>query len=373
MISSQFKIQGSLFDGETSNASDATLIVNQGGIIQLICDGKESLPVISKISSRLGNTARYIEIDNLGRFETFDNDAVDQLSKFIPSDTKSTLLHTLESNLALILIAIVITVCFAGATIKWGIPALADHIVEIMPEKANDLIEDVVIDNIEKRWFKPSTLDQEQQEDLHQKFNTVLKKLGSENKGYIFKLKDAKETIGANALAFPSGMIIMTDQLIELADNDQQLMGIMAHEIGHLERKHSLRQLVRGSIVTFLVAFISGDVSGASSALITAPVVLLELSYSREFETEADHYALQYFECDVEGLNSIAAFFNKINDAHRPSPSEKETTEQTEPQADINHSDQQHSNFNMDFLSTHPGSKNREKFFLEHAKTHCSA
>jgi len=391
MINRQITIEGLLFDGNTSKSVDATLSVNQGGLITLEADGKRQSPVISNISARLGSSARYIDIENLGRFETRDNDKVDLLSEILFANNKSTILHTLESNLLLIIIAVIVTIGFTGATIKWGIPTLADYIVEVMPDKTNDLIGDAITEKIEDRWFNVSTLEQARQNELHDKFNQVLKKLGSENKGYVFKLKDAQNSVGANALAFPSGLIIMTDQLVKLADNDDQLMGIMAHEIGHLDAEHSLRQIVRGSIITFLVAFISGDISGASSTLITAPVALLELSYSREFETEADGYALRYFDCNIEGINSMANFFGKLENAYRfdsSSDSSEPTQENSNefPEKDVNGSEINNSNdqvtedilaeeepgFDSDFLSTHPGSGKRKAFFNEHIKSHCN-
>ena len=202
----------------------------------------------------------------------------------------------------------------------------------------------------------------------------------------------------------------MTDQLVELSDNDKQLMGIMAHEIGHLDGQHSLRQLVRGSIITFLVAFISGDISGASSTLITAPVVLLELSYSRQFEVEADSYALAYFECDIEGLKAMAQFFNtldeslfddNVNDAykeeiHNPSNELNDANNSTEAtQEDSNAiiedklikdeiveitedkaskekvEENKKDKSLLDFLSSHPASSDRADFFLNHIRTKC--
>ena len=411
----QFEINGFIFDGTTSKRSDAKISINPAEIsLSIIGSDGESVifknPAITKISSRLGNSARYIEIENLGRFETKDNDRVDNLESLLFKNEKSKLVHKLESNLFLIIIALFVTIGFTGATIKWGIPALADHIVEVMPERTSDLIGTKILETLDKKVFQPSSLSDARQKELQNKFNLVLKKLGSSDKNYEFRFRNAEKSIGPNALAFPSGVIIMTDQLVELSDNDKQLMGILAHEIGHLDGQHSLRQLVRGSIITFLVAFISGDISGASSTLITAPVVLLELSYSRQFEVEADSYALAYFECDIEGLKAMAQFFNTLDeslfDDNVNDVSKDEVSNPNNELSGANNSNpviQEDSNAIaedkfikdeivegpegkpaegkieenkndkslLDFLSSHPASSDRADFFLNHIRTKC--
>ncbi len=375
------EVQGKLFDGNSSAQTAAVLRLNDHGQLTLISVGNEQMLNGSaiKISSRLGNSARYIELGSLGRFETSDNDAVDTIAETLLPNDKSNLLHKLESNLGLILVAVVITSLVVAATVRWGVPAAADRIVDALPDKTADVIEQKILVQLEKRWFKPSNLSIARQDELNALFEQVLERLDASNKGYVFKLRDAEKTVGANALAFPSGTIVMTDQLVELAKNDVQLAGILAHEVGHLEGKHSLRQLVRASILTFVVAFIAGDVSGASSTLIAAPVAILQLSYSREFETDADSYALDYLGCDKDGLNSMADFFNiianiELVDAppagtknNKPIATEPEITT---PEPDSNNAETQESRIDS-FLATHPASAKRSAVFANHYKNEC--
>jgi len=375
------EVQGKLFDGNSSAQTAAVLRLNDHGQLTLISVGNEQMLNGSaiKISSRLGNSARYIELGSLGRFETSDNDAVDTIAETLLPNDKSNLLHKLESNLGLILVAVVITSLVVAATVRWGVPAAADRIVDALPDKTADVIEQKILVQLEKRWFKPSNLSIARQDELNALFEQVLERLDASNKGYVFKLRDAEKTVGANALAFPSGTIVMTDQLVELAKNDVQLAGILAHEVGHLEGKHSLRQLVRASILTFVVAFIAGDVSGASSTLIAAPVAILQLSYSREFETDADSYALDYLGCDKDGLNSMADFFNiianiELVDAppagtknNKPIATEPEITT---PEPDSNNAETQESRIDS-FLATHPASAKRSAVFANHYKNQC--
>ena len=383
------EVRGKVFDGNSSTQTNAVLRLNDSGQLNLVSlDGEQNSQTIShselKISSRLGNSARYIELGSLGRFETTDNNAVDAIADILLPNNKSSLLHKLESNIGLILVAVVITSLFVAATVRWGVPVAADKIVDVLPEKTADVIEQKILAQLENRWFKPSNLSSARQDELNVLFDQVVERLDANNKGYVFKLRDAEKTIGANALAFPSGTIVMTDQLVELASDDVQLAGIMAHEVGHLEGKHSLRQLVRASILTFVVAFIAGDVSGASSTLIAAPVAILQLSYSREFETDADNYALDYLGCDKDALDSMADFFNTIANIelvnapptgtknNKPVATEPVVREPVveEPEPSNTESEAQESQIDS-FLATHPASSKRSGVFADYFDNEC--
>ena len=100
--------------------------------------------------------------------------------------------------------------------------------------------------------------------------------------------------LGANAMALPDGYIIFTDELVELAQDDADLVAILGHEIGHLVHRHLLRRVIQDSLLSVLVVLISGDVSAASSVVFALPAVLMELAYSREFEMQADDFAYDF-------------------------------------------------------------------------------
>ncbi|WP_414632479.1 M48 family metallopeptidase, partial [Acinetobacter sp. UBA6720] len=81
--------------------------------------------------------------------------------------------------------------------------------------------------------------------------------------------------IGANALAIPNNTIILTDELVNLAKDDHEIIGVLAHEQGHLVERHSLQQAL--SSLGFSVLLIA--VTGASSPLFTTlPVALVGAS-----------------------------------------------------------------------------------------------
>jgi hypothetical protein len=84
--------------------------------------------------------------------------------------------------------------------------------------------------------------------------------------------------MGANAFALPGGTVVVTDQLLELSPDDAALAGVLAHEIGHVEHRHLMRQLISGTVVGVVATLLAGD---TSSVMVALPAVLADLSYSR--------------------------------------------------------------------------------------------
>jgi Zn-dependent protease with chaperone function len=101
------------------------------------------------------------------------------------------------------------------------------------------------------------------------------------------------EMLGANALALPGGTVVVTDELVRMMDNDDQVMAVLAHEVGHVAHRHLTRQLLQSSIVAVAASMLLGDVSGISGLAATVPTYLLTASYSRDFEREADAFAVR--------------------------------------------------------------------------------
>ncbi len=366
-------IQGKLYDGASSKALAANLTWSKDGVIQLEIDGEQHILSADQvhISSRLGGSARYIELSDFGRFETNDNTNVDTFSEHIKPKKSNNLLYKLESNIPLIVVALIITIGFVWGGIRWGIPAAADYIVDAIPEKATNALESSLLSRLEQDWFKPSKLSEQRQQELQALFEQVITTLSEKegltrtNKTYEFKLRDAEHSIGANALAFPTGSIVMTDQLVNLVENDTQLAGVLAHEIGHLDGQHSLRQIVRGSLLTFLVAWITGDISGASGTLATAPAILTQLKYSRDFESEADHYAIKYLDCHAEKLEQMARFFEILGGHSSSDPVEdaQQATNNKKPALETEEE--------SDFLASHPATTKRISYFRNHYQNNC--
>ncbi|WP_139922936.1 M48 family metalloprotease [Hymenobacter sp. DG01] len=113
-----------------------------------------------------------------------------------------------------------------------------------------------------------------------------------------------------NAFATPGGHIYVFSGLIKFLDNENQLAGVLGHEIAHADRRHSTQQLQQQYGTSLLLGLLLGNRS--SNQLVQIAAGLGQLKFSRGFETEADKYSTiylngtRYYSCD-----GAAGFFIK--------------------------------------------------------------
>lgn len=96
----------------------------------------------------------------------------------------------------------------------------------------------------------------------------------------------------ANAFALPSGRIFITRPLLDHSKNSDELISILAHEMGHVQAHHALRLSLRVGGSSAMLGFLLGDFTG-SAALIAIGQTLMGTAFSREFEREADELSVQ--------------------------------------------------------------------------------
>lgn len=110
---------------------------------------------------------------------------------------------------------------------------------------------------------------------------------------WTFTVVDSKEV---NAFALPGGWVYVNRGLIERATDMSQLAGAMAHEIGHVTRRHSVQQLQQVQQANVGVALLCTLTkvceSGASQAAINVGGTALFAKFSRTDESEADAEAV---------------------------------------------------------------------------------
>lgn len=94
-----------------------------------------------------------------------------------------------------------------------------------------------------------------------------------------------------NAFALPGGKIYLLKGLLDKAQNTDEIAGILAHELGHLKHRDSMRGLIYNGGTSFLIGLLFGDITG-SSTLIFVSRELVTASYSREAEEGADSFAI---------------------------------------------------------------------------------
>ncbi|WP_082706884.1 M48 family metallopeptidase [Pseudomonas sp. EpS/L25] len=310
------ELPGWFFDGSTSRRIPARLEVDAGQWAVTADDGQllaGPSPVTAvKLSSRLGNTPRFLDFPGAGRFETSHNDAIDELLR--GTDAHQGLAYRLESSWRLVLLSLVLAIAFAWGGIRYGIPALAETLAFRLPASVGTHLGDGTLALLDRAALKPSALPAARQQALRARF-LAFAQATDPSLTVDIQFRDAARSLGANALALPSGTLVFTDQLVSLADHDDELLAVLAHELGHLERRHALRHVLQSSGLGLVILVVTGDVSSISASVSAIPVVLAELGYSRAFEYEADRYAAQALAAQNIPASRLTALLERLERA----------------------------------------------------------
>jgi len=129
-----------------------------------------------------------------------------------------------------------------------------------------------------------------------------------DNFAWQVKIIDDPKTL--NAFATPGGYIYVYTGLIKFLDSEDELAGVMGHEIAHADQRHSTRQMTKTYGVSALLSMLSGKSNPGMIEQIAAGLV--NLKFSRNHETESDKYSVIYL-CGT-GYNAAGAagFFKKM-------------------------------------------------------------
>ena len=109
---------------------------------------------------------------------------------------------------------------------------------------------------------------------------------------YTFKVLDSEEI---NAFACPGGFIYIYKGLMKKMDNEAQLAAVLAHEVGHIVARHSIKRLqaIYGYSIVMEVAL--GEKMGQTARqMVDAAAGVILLGYGRDNEYEADEYGILY-------------------------------------------------------------------------------
>lgn len=342
-------ITGYYSDGKTSTRVAARLeVVSQSPAILMLRDTGNSTELQRsdladiKISSRLGNIPREFVFADGGLFVSPQNQQIDTVLKTLKSDSGLSLIHRLESNIGLVLSSVVLALLFGWLTVTQGIPRAADMMADNIPEVMAEQF-DQQMTVLDSTLFDPSNLPDTEQERVRQLFQPYLDQHSQLNpKLHI------RSGIGVNALAFPGGDIVFSDELIERAANDQQLVSVLFHELGHLQHRHFLRRTLQDSMLVILLLFVVGDIESLDMVM-GIPALLADLSYSRDFEREADLFALQQMHRNDLDLDTFGTMMLLLS----------ATDEGQEEMQEKDKASEYDFGALEGFLSTHPKSEDR--------------
>lgn len=225
---------------------------------------------------------------------------------------KNTIPSILTSSWCGALVAFVALAAMVFCIYRWGIPAVADEAANLMPDAWAENIEAAVMKEVDSNMCKTSELPDHRQIELLQRFS----KLQMAATPTIQTAPNAKlvfrscALMGPNAFNVGREIIVLTDEMVKFADNDGAVLGILAHELGHLQSDHVMRGILRYAGVGLVATALLGDVSSIVAA---APTLVMRNQFTQVFEREADAHALARLKAAHISAKPLAAVFKKLS------------------------------------------------------------
>jgi beta-barrel assembly-enhancing protease len=192
-----------------------------------------------------------------------------------------------------------------AALLLIGAPMQAEAIAKVMPERYREHLADIGWSQVDAFSDRCEIIGKPGWDALKDMFGR-LRRHARNTKGVRLELVNASIP---NAFTLPDDTIVLTTGMLALAGSPDEIAGVLAHELGHVEARHVLTNLVRQMSLGLFIDVVFGG-SGAAQA--AAAVNVVALRFSRQDETEADKIGLRIM--DIADINpgAMATLFRRI-------------------------------------------------------------
>jgi beta-barrel assembly-enhancing protease len=196
-----------------------------------------------------------------------------------------------------------------AAAYWWVLPAVAEKAVDILPESYDKSMGSSFYES----FIKYETVDEPKTQLMRQFADELDFK---SERDYRFTVVRSKEI---NAFALPDGSIIIYTGILEKMDNYQQLVALLSHETSHVNNRHSMKLLCRNLAGYLFLSVVLSDVNGIMAVIADNANTLRSLSYSRNFEQEADLDGLKMMVANKTDPVGMIGLFEVLKNAHTTS------------------------------------------------------
>lgn len=243
----------------------------------------------------------------------------------------------------------------------YGAPALAEGFARTIPEE----YETYIGENLQETYLQYQEIDTIKSEQIQRFF----KELHYQSE-YDISIVVVDSDI-VNAFALPGGFIVVYSGILDIMEDDGELAALLAHEVSHINGRHSLRTMSRNLSTYLLLSILTGDVGGFSSVLIENSSLISSLSFSRNLEKDADLDGLKLMtnaRIDPIGMVELFRRFEDVEDLFKDDLKEQLVPDSTSLNVDQDTTETWKSvawQKTAELLSTHPSPNNRIEYLEE--------
>ena len=192
----------------------------------------------------------------------------------------------------------------------YGVPALAERLVPLIPHSVDRQIGAGVKASLSRQLSNGATCKPDPAAERAFRLLTerLLAHADDLRNGADFSILPSPIR---NAFALPGGHVMILSGLLERSESADELAGVLAHELGHVAGRHSMRKLVSETGLYFLLGMMLEDFGGGT-VIIAGGRAILSAGYSREVERAADDYALSLMHRAGGDPKALATMLERI-------------------------------------------------------------
>lgn len=215
-----------------------------------------------------------------------------------------------EERISTVIALACLAVAIIYAVARWGIPLMATALVTLIPLGIDARMGEQTLLVMDRVLLAPSQLELTRQKSLTDRWERYCAKVQCPAHQLLFR--HGKE-MGANAFALPGGVMVLTDELVKLAQQDEEIVAVLAHELGHVHGRHGVRMVVQSMGAAAVLLAVTGDFGNVTDLASALPALLLQTGYSRNMEREADAYAIDSLQTACVEPKHLATMLTKLD------------------------------------------------------------
>ncbi len=293
-MSDDYEISGQVFAPRSSRSQPATLVYD--GLEFVLKDDVEIIAEDLELETIQGKRDIYFTD---GRLFTAFHDFPPGFAREVRgvAEPTATRVEVIVPK-SVLSIAVVIMLFIAG--VIYAVFNLGNTVAPFIPRQVEAAIGASSYQSMKGFLFGPTQLDQELRDDITERMHEMIAIADLESRPELHFHSSAR--LGANALAFPGGPIVVTDELVRILKDEQMIMSVIAHELSHVEDRHSLKQIIDAAGLIALSVYMFGGDESLIAELSAFGVNYWGYKNSRDVETMADEHGL-----DILRVNAIDA------------------------------------------------------------------
>ena len=210
---------------------------------------------------------------------------------------------------------LVLSVLFLAALagLRLAIAPAADLLARLMPETLVERASGLVLAQLDMTLLEDSQLPATTRQRLTREFDRMRLLAAPEFADTRLHFRNAP-TIGPNAFALPGNDIVLLDELVTFANDENVVLAVLAHEFGHVTERHVLRQIMRSAVVAIGVGMMVGAEASVIEEIVGIGGNLVLQDQSRTFELTADRVSADWMHRLGHDTEALRRFFQKIQD-----------------------------------------------------------